>query len=101
MECFLRSENRTSSTLLLLLPRFEQQKGEDAEKITRTEHVFDAIQSNFKHVKNIPRLLKTLGSGRGGLKEWQTIWQVRHVLSLSAFLCLPPFAREAALMLSS
>ncbi|GAA5919798.1 hypothetical protein JCM6882_003420 [Rhodosporidiobolus microsporus] len=48
VECFLRSEN---------------------------QHVVDAIQSNFKHVKNIPRVLRTLAGGRGGLKEWQTIWQ--------------------------
>ncbi|GAA5820833.1 hypothetical protein JCM11251_001834 [Rhodosporidiobolus azoricus] len=47
VECFLRSEN---------------------------QHVVDAMQANLKHIKNVPRLLKTLGGGRGGVQEWQTMW---------------------------
>ncbi|GAA5933957.1 hypothetical protein JCM10213_008486 [Rhodosporidiobolus nylandii] len=51
VECFLRSEN---------------------------QHVVDAIQSQFRFVKNTPRVLKSLASGRGGLKDWQTIWQALY-----------------------
>ncbi|GAA5983518.1 hypothetical protein JCM11641_005836 [Rhodosporidiobolus odoratus] len=51
VECFLRSENH---------------------------HIVDAIQSNFRLIKNTPRVLKSLASGRGGLKDWQTMWQVLY-----------------------
>ncbi|GAA6004146.1 hypothetical protein JCM10207_002453 [Rhodosporidiobolus poonsookiae] len=51
VECFLHSEN---------------------------QHVFDAIQSLFRRIKDTSRTLKTLASGRGGIKEWQTIWEVLY-----------------------
>ncbi|GAA5874385.1 hypothetical protein JCM8547_005384 [Rhodosporidiobolus lusitaniae] len=51
VECFLRSEN---------------------------QHITDAILSHFRLIKNVPRLLKTLSSGRGTLKDWQSVWQVLY-----------------------
>lgn len=36
------------------------------------------MQANFRLIKNTPRVVKTLASGRGGLKDWQTIWQVLY-----------------------
>ncbi|GAA5820731.1 hypothetical protein JCM3770_005267 [Rhodotorula araucariae] len=34
----------------------------------------DAIQAHFKHVKNIPRVLKALMGGTADLKDWQAVW---------------------------
>jgi DNA mismatch repair protein MSH5 len=70
VECFLRSENRSCPPPSSL--RSSHQSG------LRAEHVVDAMQSNFRLIKNTPRVVKTLASGRGGLKDWQTIWQVLY-----------------------
>ncbi|ORY59033.1 muts domain V-domain-containing protein [Leucosporidium creatinivorum] len=63
VECFLRSEN---------------------------QHVADAIQANFRTVKNAPKKIRTLANGRGGIPDWQTVWQ---------FLYSAIMIRDAALSL--
>ncbi|BGP41924.1 hypothetical protein JCM10449v2_005921 [Rhodotorula kratochvilovae] len=50
----------------------------------------DAIQSQFKHVKNIPRVLKALAGGTASLKDWQAVWTFLYASMLirDAVLCL-------------
>ncbi|GAA6033865.1 hypothetical protein JCM8097_000376 [Rhodosporidiobolus ruineniae] len=49
VECFLRSEN---------------------------QHVVDAISSHLRNIKNVPRTVKALQSGRGGVGDWTAAWKV-------------------------
>lgn len=34
----------------------------------------ETIQTQFKSIKNIPKTLKTLSSGKGGINEWSTVF---------------------------
>ncbi|GAA5854993.1 hypothetical protein JCM9279_005715 [Rhodotorula babjevae] len=34
----------------------------------------DAIESNFKHIKNVRRVLKAIAGGDGSLSDWQATW---------------------------
>ncbi|GAA5900677.1 hypothetical protein JCM5296_006745 [Sporobolomyces johnsonii] len=51
VECFLRPENYTAA---------------------------DSIRSNFKLIKNAPKSLKLLLNARGGIREWQTLWEMLY-----------------------
>lgn len=41
----------------------------------------DAMHSHLKGLKNMPRILKMLGSGRAGTNEWQGLVKVRGQLT--------------------
>ncbi|GAA5944527.1 hypothetical protein JCM3775_003284 [Rhodotorula graminis] len=47
VECFIRDENQPA---------------------------IDAVEANFKHIKNVRRVLKAIASGDGSLSDWQAIW---------------------------
>ncbi|GAA5920451.1 hypothetical protein JCM1841_004561 [Sporobolomyces salmonicolor] len=51
VECFLRLENYSAA---------------------------DSIRSNFRLIKNAPKSLKLLMNARGGLREWQTLWEMLY-----------------------
>lgn len=42
------------------------------------EHVIESVQTNFRSIKNAPKTLKILQSGRGGAREWQATWTLLY-----------------------
>lgn len=46
------------------------------------------IQGHLSGIKNTPRILKILGSGRGKVKDWQGIVEVRTIVSCTFFHAL-------------
>ncbi|GAA6050088.1 hypothetical protein NBRC10513_001384 [Rhodotorula toruloides] len=40
------------------------------------QHIVDAICKHLRNVKNTPRQLKALASGKSTIKEWQAVWSL-------------------------
>jgi len=73
VECLVRDENRASRPLCTSLSPSRA----DVDPLHLAEPAVDAIESNFKHIKNVRRILKAIAGGDGSLSDWQAIWMVR------------------------
>ena len=61
----------------------------------------DDIQGGLSGIKNTPRILKTLRSGRAKVKDWQGIVEVRAAMaaaSCTTFTPVTQFAFHAAMI---
>lgn len=76
VECFIRPENRAP-----LIPLAVDEESLIDSARTLIEEIAESIQSQFRLIKNGPRTLSILNMGRGSLRDWQTIWNVRWLLA--------------------
>ncbi|KAK4699437.1 DNA mismatch repair protein MSH5, partial [Phenoliferia sp. Uapishka_3] len=73
VECFLRHENRSFQ------PSFFHRKWRAlTRRAGKIEYVAEAIQTNFRFIKNIPKTLRILAEGKGAVRDWQAVYQFTY-----------------------